>query len=212
MNRARTLAEFFQVEQVKFGLVKPEEVMRSIALFLIDMQRAYADPDHPKKYGNQYTQQTADHIAELVPVFRDAGFRLYWPYFYYPEEGNDPEKAGGGWYKTRPDENDEVFGKTRASIFYGTTLKNELLNEERVNLLVGGFNTNACIMSTVMDALDLDLRFNICVLSDMTHSGGRGHAYKDNHLMKMQGVGAIIADAAEVLAIAKELPGLYPMV
>lgn len=216
VSKPQTLAEFFGTDEVEFNVQNQEDILRSTAHLIIDAQRYFADPDYlhnpehaddpsyPQGGGDAGTDAVSEHIATLVPQFKNSGLNTGWVFFRNrPHENED---TYGGFYKVQPDRKTDFFaGKSTASPFedrlehYDENSPFKAMLEEKgiKNLIVSGFNTSGCVYKTVLDALHAD--FNVCVLTDMTENGGGGDPKLEEKLAHMQEEGAILTDSNSVL-------------
>jgi nicotinamidase-related amidase len=159
-----------QISRVRQALQKLAGDPDKIALLVIDVQRRYCDPS--LKRGNEATHKAAGKIAELAPVFREAGVDVYCVYTS-PEitghfnQNTAEETAQFDFYRFTPDyDNDTLIPKTSQSAFQSGNLKNVLCDRGKSQLLVCGVNLSACVFDTVMDARDH--AFQVTILRDLT--------------------------------------------
>lgn len=151
---------FFSKENLEKTPVKYEPKPGETALLVIDVQEEFCDPKQGR--GNRETRQVSKKIKDLIPEFRKAGIPTYVIYFSYTEK--QPDKID--FYMFKPDKEDVLIAKDADSAFQGSDIKKILDEHKRTKLLACGFNLNACVYSTVMDARRNG--FDVCVLRDLT--------------------------------------------
>ena len=161
---AKSLKEYLGLPTLSFRNVKPHEYAHCI----IDVQREFCDPKFSSRRGNKETNRVSGHIASVAPLFRAAHVTTYVIYF---ARGKNPcvSQAGGGLYKLRMSKDYIAVAKNRDSAFEGSDIGRILKRAGHRHLLVSGFNTNACVKSTVLDALCEGLRVDVmedCVGND----------------------------------------------
>ncbi len=122
---------------------------QKIALVIIDVQRDFCDPtSFGSRRGNAETKQVATRIAELAPEFRKAGIPVYAVYFgIFDKKSEDID-----FYQFKPAPEDKIVRKNANSAFKHGGLKPALEQDGRTLLLTCGFNLNACVYKTVLDA------------------------------------------------------------
>jgi len=130
------------------------------ALLVIDVQKQFCDPNGLR--GNKKTDTVSKRIQSIVPEFRDAGIPVY--VIYYSKKKKEPSKID--FYKFKPMPNDVLIAKNNNSAFKGSNIKKVLKKDRRKSLLICGFNLNACVKKTVIDARKKG--FDVCVLEDLT--------------------------------------------
>lgn len=143
------------LEQASLSLDKKE-----LALLVIDVQREFADPAEGR--GNNETKRVTKKLTSLIPAFRAAGLPAYVVYFSRikkPLQDID-------FYMFKPHEKDKLIAKDADSAFRGSDIGKVLKTDKRKTLLTCGFNLNACVYSTVMDARKNG--YDVIVLSDLT--------------------------------------------
>lgn len=159
-----------QISRVRQALHKLAADPDKIALIVIDVQRRYCDPS--LKRGNESTHKTAGKIAELAPVFREAGVDVYCVYTSpsitgYFNQNTAEEIAQFHFYRFIPDyDNDILVPKTSQSAFQSGNFNKLLRDSGKSQLLVCGVNLSACVYDTVMDARDH--AFQVTILRDLT--------------------------------------------
>jgi nicotinamidase-related amidase len=174
-----------------------------LALVIIDVQKKYCDPKG--KRGNRETGQIAKRIQKLAPQFRKAGIPVYVVYF-----ADKPQKEQSiDFYEFRPETGDILIRKDMDSAFQGSEIKTVLQQHGRRRLLTCGFNLNACVCSTVMDAIGEG--FDVRLLLDLTgnvNENDSSNARK--YVRKMKRKGAIISNAARELRLIRETAATKP--
>ena len=155
-----------------------------MALLVIDMQKAFVDPESPICVAG--TQETVPAIANTVEKAREAGVKIIWVCRQYDPDGIDMEAfrreplkekrcldllADGNPMSQLADglsaqEKDQIVYKKRFSAFYKTELDNLLENEKIETLIVTGTQTPNCVRATACDALEREYR--TIVLADCT--------------------------------------------
>jgi nicotinamidase-related amidase len=131
-----------------------------LALVVIDVQKEFCDPAGAR--GNAETREVSERIKRLVPEFRKAGIPTYVVYF--------SKKAKHPWridfYKFKPDKGDVLIPKSDDSAFRGSNIRKVLERDNRKTLLACGFNLNACVRRTLLDAVAQG--FDVHLLRDLT--------------------------------------------
>jgi maleamate amidohydrolase len=142
------------------------------ALVVVDMYRAFVDPDYP--FSAADAPATATAIAGLLADFRRAGR----PVFHTRARPEATPAARGRWkvrattddprmrsaeaYEFWPDvapvDGEHVFEKTYPSAFFGTTLASQLVFHGIDTLVVAGTVTSGCVRGTCLDAFNLSYR------------------------------------------------------
>ena len=171
-----------------------------LALLVIDVQREFCDPNGER--GNKETVEISQRIRRLVPAFRKAGVPVY--VIYCSDEEKQVQDVD--FYEFRPREGDFVLCKKDDSAFNGTTLDEKLKEHHRRTLLTCGFNTNACIYATVMDARAQG--YSVRLLRDLTGNDNNNDAGSTpGYVRRMQEEGVVISNAADELrALAARNP------
>ena len=157
------------------------------ALIMIDMQRAYLEPESPVCIPG--AKATVPACAELIRACRERKIPVVFILRRYRDDGRDVEHTRlESWLKNGkpvsesaegilsgdlPEEfglcdKDYVIVKPRFSAFFHTEL-DEILRSLGVDtLLMAGTTTPNCIRSSAYDALSLD--YNVAVAADCTSS------------------------------------------
>jgi nicotinamidase-related amidase len=163
-----------------------------IALLVIDVQKTFCDPDHYR--GNAETAEVAKRIKSIVPEFRKAGIPVYAVYFSI-EEKQAPQID---FYEFTPEADDVLIRKNLNSAFSGGKLKDILQKDQRKLLLTCGFNLNACVYQTAVDAVKEE--FEVCVLRDLTgNDNNHRHEKPEDFLTGLRYNGIAIEQSGKVL-------------
>src|SRR5690606_13168265 len=122
------------------------------------------------------------------------GVPTYVIYFSYKEK--EPEKID--FYLFKPDKEDVLIAKNADSAFEGSDIKKILEEHKRTTLLACGFNLNACVYSTVMDARKNG--FDVCVLRDLTGNDNENDRSKTaEKIIKMRNQGITFKTSDDIL-------------
>lgn len=163
-----------------------------LALLLIDVQKEFADPAQER--GNHETRQVSRRINSLIPAFRAAGLPAY--VVYFDEDNRKPEDID--FYLFRPSAGDKLIAKDDDSAFRGSDIKSILRRDKRKTLLACGFNLNACVYKTVMDARSNG--FNVVLLRDLTGNDKENdNSDTDERLKRMQKKGVKVMNSLDLL-------------
>jgi maleamate amidohydrolase len=139
---------------------------RRSALLVIDLVRAFTEPDSP--LGSDL-DLVVRRSAELVAAARPAGAPIFF---------SVPVAEGGGWSRKIPANDllvpgtraveldprlgscvdDTVFTKTYPSCFFGTDLVTRLVHRGIDTLLIVGASASGCVRATAVDACSYGLR------------------------------------------------------
>lgn len=176
--------------------------MPQTALGIIDMQNDFVSPQGQLCIAG--AQDTVPRIREVLDVFRDLG----WPVFYiqrsYRPDGVDAEwprqdafargqKAvtPGSWgaeivAELSPRSSEYVLTKKRFSAFMHTEFDLLLRRLQVKNLTICGTQLPVCVRCTVFDAIALDYR--VTLLTDATSA--QSTAIAEANIQDMAAVGA----------------------
>ena len=190
---SNSLAKHFGTDKVDFRLVPPSEFVHCI----IDVQREFCDPEHSAQRGTNETVRVAEHIANVAPEFRQAHIPTYMVYFAR-NRAESPDEACGGLFKVTMDDGDTPVAKNENSAFEGSDISDKLKKDGIKTLLVSGFNTNACVKETVMDALSEG--FNVWLLEDCLGNDNRNTDNAERNIKDMTDKGALRKQATGPLA------------
>ena len=97
--------------------------------------------------------------------------------------------------KQKVSENSHYFEKTLFSCCQNTDYKNQLIKNNRKQLIVCGMETHVCVLQTAFDAMESG--FEVFVVADAVCS--RNPEHKHNALMRLQQAGIIISNHESVL-------------
>ncbi len=144
----------------------------SPALVVIDLCRAYTDPDGP--FALPGAPDCVRSVERLVTGFRAAGQPVLWTAVRYRDD-----LADGGWFVRKvpalaafaegstdgwgdltlpPAPGEDVVVKQHASGFAGTDLLDRLTGYAADTLVVAGVSTSGCVRATATDAITHGLR------------------------------------------------------
>ena len=163
-----------------------------LALLVIDVQKEFCDPKGHR--GNSETAEVSRRIGSLVPEFRKAGIPVYMVYFAYQEK----KAKDIDFYEVKPADNDILVAKNRDSAFRGSSIETMLQKAGHRKLLTCGFNLNACVYSTVMDARDNG--FQVTLLRDLCgNDKANDDRYTNGCIKEMEEKGIAFNESREVL-------------
>lgn len=174
------------------------ELARDLALLVIDVQQEFCDPKGGR--GNKETREVSQRIRRLIPAFRKAGVPVYAIYF-----SETAEKVQDiDFYEFRPKEGDFVLCKNDNSAFKGCDIDKLLAMHHRKTLLTCGFNLNACLFETAVDARAKG--YDVRLLRDLSgNDNNNDPGSTDGYLRRMTEKGVIVSTAADELrALAAE--------
>jgi nicotinamidase-related amidase len=166
---ATTLRERLAAERARLaadGMGTPTGPGRCPALLVVDLVRAFTEPDSP--LGSDLGL-VIGRCAELVETAHTAAA----PVFF-----SIPVAEAGGWSRKIPANDllvpgtpaveldprlgaggaDTVFTKTYPSCFFGTDLVTRLLHRGVDTLLIAGASTSGCVRATAVDSCSYGLR------------------------------------------------------
>ncbi|GAA3737738.1 isochorismatase family protein [Salinactinospora qingdaonensis] len=144
---------------------------RAPALLVVDLVRAYLDPDCSLYAGVEHIVEPVTHLADAA---RHAGVPVVFTYVHYRAGGAD-----GGWFYRKvpalrlfeagspwgdppaelaPQPTDLTVTKQYPSAFAGTSLAAVLTSLGVDSVVVTGVSTSGCVRATVVDAISLGLR------------------------------------------------------
>lgn len=190
----RTLA-FFSPENLRDIPLTVDKIPGDTALLVIDVQKEFCDPR--KKRGNQETDRIAKRIQSVIPAFRKASIPTYVIYF----KGDNDVLAKLGridFHHFTPDPADMLIAKNRDSAFQGSPIGDILKRHNRTKILTCGFNLNACVYETVIDACKNG--FEVSVLEDLVGNDNRnGSAYTPKYVRNMKNLGVMFSSSDEAL-------------
>ncbi len=163
------------------------------ALLVIDVQPPYCAP---RGWHNVEAAETAERLAKRIPVFRRLGLPVY--VVYTDKRKQDIKHVE--FYAFEPDSTDIPIAKNDDSAFKGSNIDKVLRGNGHNHLLVTGFNHNACVFRTVMDALRKG--YDVDILKDLTGNETINDPFGDEHESYsriMAQKGAKITNSAKVL-------------
>jgi nicotinamidase-related amidase len=148
------------------GIGAPSGPGRRSALLVVDLVRAFTEPDSP--LGSDL-DLVVRRSSELVAAARPAGALVFF---------SVPVAEAGGWSRKIPANDllvpgtraveldprlgacadDTVFTKTYPSCFFGTDLVTRLVHRGVDTLLIAGASTSGCVRATAVDACSYGLR------------------------------------------------------
>lgn len=148
------------------GIGAPSGPGRRSALLVVDMVRAFTEPDSP--LGSDL-DLVVRRSAELIAAGRPAGAPIFF---------SVPVAEAGGWSRKIPANDllvpgtraveldprlgscvdDTVFTKTYPSCFFGTDLVTRLVHRGIDTLLIVGASTSGCVRASAVDACSYGLR------------------------------------------------------
>lgn len=181
---------------------------RTPALLIVDVARAYVEPDSPLYVGNDDALRSNER---LIAAARAAGVPVIFTRVAYQPGGVD----GGLFYRkvpalkcfedghplgdfpdtVRPLPGDLVVTKQYASSFFGTTLASSLNAMGIDTLLITGYSTSGCVRASALDALQHG--FTPFVIRDAC--GDRHPSPHDANLFDLQAKYAEVIDEGEAL-------------
>jgi maleamate amidohydrolase len=142
------------------------------AVLVIDLVRAYTDPDGP--FGLPDAAPAVEATAALVAAARTSGHPVLWTVVRYtrgladgglfvrkvPALAAFAEDAPGGWGEPAlaPAAGEPVVTKQYASAFFGTSLAATLHAGAVDTVVIAGVSTSGCVRATATDALGHGLR------------------------------------------------------
>ena len=180
------------------------------ALVVIDLCRAYTDPDGPLALPDAHVAVAA--IERLVEVARSAGRPVLWTAVRYRPDLEDAgwfgvkvpalrafaADATEGWGELtlRPMSEEQVVVKQHASGFAGTDLAARLAAMHVDTVVVTGVSTSGCVRATATDAIAAGFR-PIVVADACADRSGEVHR---SNLADLDAKYADVVDLEEALA------------
>ncbi|GAA4901072.1 maleamate amidohydrolase [Actinomycetospora succinea] len=178
------------------------------ALVVVDLVRAYVEPDGPFWLGSADVLGPAD---KLVAAARSADVPVIWTVVRFAPDMADAgffaakvpslacfaEGALGGWGELAlaPRAGEAVVAKQHASSFAGTSLAATLRARGVDTIVVAGVSTSGCVRATATDALAAG--FRPIVVRDAC--ADRTTALHDQNLADLDAKYADVVDLAEAL-------------
>jgi maleamate amidohydrolase len=140
------------------------------ALVVVDMYRAFVDPDYP--FSGHGALTTAGHIKKLLEIFREGALPVF--FTTAPLLAALTPAARGRWkarattasalmqsqeaFDLWPDlgrrDDEPIIVKTYPSAFFGTTLASQLIYHRVDTLVVAGTVTSGCVRGTCLDGFN----------------------------------------------------------
>jgi nicotinamidase-related amidase len=167
-NLPPTLAEKFRF----LGAIKekPPLPTQFDALLVIDMQKEFCKAGtiynalFADRRGNQETEAVTKHTAPIIKEFRQSSLPIY--SIYYAEAPKNPWLIN--FYGYKYNNKDTLIHKSTNSAFKTSSnnFAEKLEAAGHKNLLIAGFNTNACVRETINHAQKLG--FNTWLMLDCT--------------------------------------------
>jgi nicotinamidase-related amidase len=163
------------------------------ALLLIDIQKKFCDPDLHR--GNDETVRVSYRIMSATREFRQAGLPFY-P-IYFTRSRQEPLRKID-FYGFVPTPDDTIFQKNTDSAFDSTSIGPTLKRDGYTDLLVCGFNLNACVRDTILDAASNG--FKVALLRDLTGNDNHNNpAESEKTLATLTKAGVIITSSQTAL-------------
>ncbi len=198
--RLKRVLDFFTPENLKKQTIRYEG---DTALLVIDVQKEFCAEQNVidrlllhDRSGNRETEEVAEKIQSIVPEFRKAGIPVYVVYCDFAASRRP------NFHKFKPASGDMMIPKSTNSAFAVQTFKDILHQEGHENLLVCGFNLNACVMDTAIDGVRLG--FNVSVLRDLCGNNSPNDDEPAYCVNEMRNSGVTIEE--DVFDILKKLP------
>lgn len=185
----------------------------SPALLVIDICRAYLDPESPLSDTSGRFESARASASRVVDAAREAGVPVL-----FTQVVLQPGLADAGWFAKKvpslkvfevgnplgefpadgpaPLPGEIVVTKQYASGFFGTSLASTLRALDIDTPYVFGFSTSGCVRATALDALQHGFRPQ--VIADA--SGDREEATHDQNLFDLNAKYADVVSEAEVLS------------
>ncbi|NYJ03834.1 isochorismatase family protein [Petropleomorpha daqingensis] len=180
------------------------------ALVVVDLVRAYTEPDGP--FGLPDTGPAVAATQRLVDAARAHGRLVVWTTVRFTAGLGDAglfvhkvpalacfaEDAPGGWGELtlKPGAGEPVVVKQYASAFSGTSLAATLRVAGVDTVVVTGVSTSGCVRATAMDALNSGFRPQVV----REACADRTPAVHENNLTDLDAKYADVTDLAEALA------------
>ena len=183
------------------------------ALILVDMINGFTDPKCP--LGSE-CPGVVDANAELLALFRERGFPVFYTTVVYHGEGQarvfrerlpalNVLEPGSHWVQVDPTlaprDGEPVIEKQWASAFFGTDLAGRLRSAGADSLVITGLTTSGCVRATVVDGLQYDYP----VLVPREAVGDRNQAAHEANLFDMN---AKYADVVDMAMLREQLQAL----
>ena len=179
------------------------------ALVIIDVQNDYFPGGAYELYE---PDKALDMIQKLIHSFRTKNEKIYYVQHISGESGSFflPNTVGCLIHeKIKPQDNDKIIVKHYPSSFLGTTLHEELQQDEIDELVVCGMMTHMCVDTTVRVAKDYGYKMILisdgCATNDLEINGRKIEAtvVQDTYLASLKHYFADIMTCEEFLEIQK---------
>ena len=185
------------------------------AVVVIDVCRAYLDPDSPLYAG---VEDALASVGRLVEAARAAGVPVIWTRVEYEPGGAD----GGVFYEkvaslahfqrggelgdfvpeVSPIEGEQVVTKQYPSAFFGTGLAEQLHAEGIDTVVLCGFSTSGCVRASCVDAVSY--RFRPIVVAEAC--GDRDVRPHEANLFDMGAKYGDVVSESDAIAHLRSLP------
>lgn len=179
------------------------------AVVVIDLVRAYTDPDGP--FGLPSPESAVAAVTSLIDAARSAGHPVVWTVVRYGSDLADgglfvrkvpalavfADGAPGGWGELvlAPVPGEPVVVKQYASAFFGTSLAPTLHAAGVDTVVLAGVSTSGCVRATAMDALNSGFRPQVVRQA----CADRSPAVHENNLADLDAKYADVVDLSEAL-------------
>ncbi|QHS23380.1 cysteine hydrolase [Virgibacillus sp. MSP4-1] len=159
MDKTNTALVLIDMQkESEFGIQGVEQAVQNAELLIAECRKKGI----PIIYTRQINREDTIGLSNQEPLKEDGT-----PVFYH--DGTD---AVDILDKMKPQEHDIVVDKYRWSSFYGTNLDLILRNMGVKHLLIGGFVTDGCLMTSVFDAYFRD--YQVHLVKDMCGATNEG--------------------------------------
>ncbi len=190
---------------------QPQNLGFRPALILVDMIRAFTDPDCPlgcscddvvevnARLLNEFRERKLPIVFTTV-VYSDVDqapvFRSRLPALNLLEIGSPLVEIDS---RLLPKENELLIEKHYASSFFGTNLLERLHEIRADSLVITGLTTSGCVRATAVDGLQND--FSVMVVSDAV-----GDRNEDAHVANLHDLNAKYAEVMTADQVILHLP------
>lgn len=171
--------------------------VKDVALLVIDVQEQFCG----LKAGSLETDRIALSIGNIAPAFRAASVSLYAIYLH-PFGPLPLEKVKFHHFKVKRDY-DTPLQKTSASAFSDTKLDQLLKGGKKKQLLLAGFNLQACVLATATAARKRG--YDVYLLQDLCGSNPSTLGSQEEALIEMKKNGVHIVHSDSVMKRLKEI-------
>lgn len=169
-------------------------MLHDTGLVIIDIQKEFCIQLGDQWYGgSEATENVAMLIAEKVDMFRPL-MNVF--AVYYGDEFDTTKPLDFHLYQ--PEKGDIIIDKYTDSAFHSGSLDPTLETMKIDKLVVCGVNTSACVLFTVMSALEIGMQ--VTVLKDLCANGASMGLVQDQYALDMMAAaGAMITTSEEYL-------------